>query len=466
MQAFPGSSDPSTSGAGPAAAHSGTRAPTLARDLTFRDGVAIVIGTVIGSGIYLVPGGVARQIPSTKLVLLVWLAGGLLSLFGALSLGELGAMHPGAGGLYVYLRAAYGRPVAFLYGWGLLTLIQSGSLATLAVAFGLYLSQIMTLSPASQKAAAIVMILLLTLVNTFGLRAGKLVQNLLAISKVGGIGLLIVLLFAARKAAPQGVPVPGPPLLLGIGGALVAVLWAYEGWHMVSFTAGEFRNPARDLPRSLCWGALALAAIYLLSNVAYDRVLSPAELQATDRAAAAAIHKTYGAPATLFVTALILTSILGASNGTVLTGPRVYFAMANDGLFFRSLARLHPVSRVPVVATVVQGIWSAILTLAGNFQELFTYVVFTAWIFYGLAAFAVIVLRRREPDLTRPYRVPAYPLIPILFVLAALFIIAITIVNGPLHALYGIGLVLAGVPVYWFGFRRKPANAPGTPLRQ
>ena len=430
----------------------------LVRDLSFRDGVAIVVGSVIGPGIYLVPGGVARQIPSTKLVFLIWIAGSLLTLFGALSLAELGAMYPGAGGLYVYLRAAYGRLVGFLYGWGLLTLIHSGSLATLAVAFGVYFAQLVPLSPLEQKAVSISVILLLTLVNLFGLKTGKWVQNILTFTKVGGLGLLIVLLLSStHKHAAAVAPAPGPPLLLGIGAALVAVLWAFEGWHMVSFTAAEFRNPARDLPRSLGWGALILAAIFLLANLAYYHVLSPAELQATDRAAATAMSTAYGGPATIFVTVLILASIIGASNGTVLTGPRVYFAMAQDGVFFKSLTKLHPVSRVPVVVIVIQGIWSSCLTLAGNFQELFTYVIFTAWIFYGLAALAVIVLRRREPDRPRPYRVPAYPVIPILFVLAALFIIGITVVNGPLHALYGIGLILAGVPVYFLGFRRKAA---------
>jgi APA family basic amino acid/polyamine antiporter len=435
-----------------------TKAIGLARDLSFRDGVAIVVGTVIGSGIYLVPGSVARQIPSMNLVMLVWLAGGLLTLFGALSLAELGAMYPGAGGLYVYLRAAYGRPIAFLYGWGLLTLIHSGSIATLAVAFGLYLSQLMPLSAASQKAASIAVIVLLTMVNILGLRTGKLVQNIMAFCKVGGIALLVVMLLIARPnhTAQEALleAKPGPPLLLAIGAALVAVLWAYEGWHVVSFTAAEFRNPARDLPKSLLWGAVALAAIYLTANVAYYHVLTPAQLQTSDRAAATAVNAVYGGPAAALVTALIVASILGAVNGMVLTGPRVYFAMAEDGMFFRSFGKLNA-ARAPVLAILLQAVWSSCLTLAGSFQELFTFVVFTAWIFYGLSVFAVIVLRRRRPDLDRPYRVPYYPAIPILFVLAALFITIITVVNGPLHALYGIVLILIGLPVYWLGFRHR-----------
>jgi len=437
----------------------------LARNLTFRDGIAIVVGTVIGSGIYLVPGSVARQIPSMSLAMAVWVLAGLLTLFGALTLGELGAMYPGAGGLYVYLRAAYGRPVAFLYGWGLLSLIHSGSIATLAVAFRLYLAQLIPLSDTLQKAAAILVVLLLTAVNCFGLRPGKLVQNLIAFCKVGGIGLLVVMLLAVKNhPRPAMDAAPGPPLVLAIGAALVAVLWAYEGWHVVSFTAAEFRDPPRDLPRSLCWGAIALVVIYLSANISYYHVLTPAQLQATDKAAATAVSEAYGSAATALVTVLILTSIVGAINGMVLTGPRVYFAMARDGAFFRSFGKLNSVTRAPTFAIVVQGIWSACLTLAGTFQELFTYVIFTAWIFYGLSVLAVIVLRHRQPDLARPYRVPGYPVIPILFVLAALFIAGVTIANGPLHALYGIGLILVGLPIYWLSFHRAARMAEEVPV--
>jgi len=301
----------------------------------------------------------------------------------------------------------------------------------------------------------------MTVVNLFGLQSGKLVQNIVTCCKGGGIALLVIMLLSAggtAKASSAQAPVAGPPMILGIGAALVAVLWAYEGWHVVSFTAAEFRNPRRDLPRSLSWGALALAGIYLVANISYYHVLSPAQLQATDRAAATAVGAAYGGPATNLVTCLIVVSILGSINGMTLTGPRVYFAMARDGLFFRSFGRLSAGSQAPNVAIVVQGIWSMILALAGSFQQLFTYVVFTAWIFYGIAVFAVIVLRRREANLDRPYRVPAYPFVPILFVAAAGFIVAITIANEPMQALYGIGLILTGLPLYWFAFHVKEAS--------
>jgi APA family basic amino acid/polyamine antiporter len=428
--------------------------------LNSRDGVAIVAGTVIGSGVFLVPGSVARQIPSVGLMLGLWLVGGLLTLFGALSVAELGAAYPRAGGLYVYLKAAYGRPLAFLYGWGLLTLIHSGSLATLAVAFAVYLDQLIPLSGAQQKLVASAAIAFVTVVNYLGLRTGKGVQNLVTACKVGGIAALVIALFAAGTlhrsvSAPAGAGSIAP---LSIGTAMVAILWAYEGWHVVSFTAGEFHNPQRDLPRSLTWGVLLVVAIYLLANLAYFAVLSPAQVQATDRAAATAMSTAYGVSAAGLVTVLIVVSIFGAMNGTALTGPRVYCAMAKDGLFFPAFARLDPRTGAPGLAILVQGVWSCLLTLAGSFQELFTYVIFTSWMFYGATVLGVLVQRVRRPELPRPYRVPAYPWIPVLFVLAAAFITVTTIVNRPRNAFYGIGLILLGLPFYWVSFRRSIAD--------
>ena len=432
----------------------------LKTTLNSRDGVAIVAGTVIGSGVFLVPGSVARQIPTIELTLGLWLLGGLLTLFGALSVAELGAAFPGAGGLYVYLKAAYGPPLGFLYGWGLLTLIHSGCLATLAVAFALYLDQLAPLSAAQQKLVACAAIAFVTVVNYVGLRAGKGVQNFVTACKVGGIAALVIALFAAGRlnrivsAAPAG----GSITPLSIGAGLVAILWAYEGWHVVSFTAGEFHDPQRDLPRSLAWGVSLVVAIYLLANLAYFAVLTPAQIQATDRAAATAMSTAYGVSAAGLVTLLIVVSIFGSMNGTALTGPRVYFAMAKDGLFFPGFARLNPKTGAPTLAIVVQGIWSCVLTMAGSFQELFTYVIFTSWMFYGATVLGVLVLRWRMPELPRPYRVPGYPWIPMLFVLSAAFITVTTIVNRPRNAFYGIGLILLGLPFYWFLFRRSTAD--------
>jgi len=438
----------------------------LVRELGRVDGIALVAGTVIGSGIYLVPGPVAVQLHSLGAVLLVWAVGGVLSLSGALSLGELGAMYPGAGGLYVYLRHAFGRPLAFLYGWGLLSMIQTGSIATLAVGFSLYLSRLFPMTRAKGQITAIACILLLTAINCRGLRLGKLVQNVSTASKLAGLTLLFLLLvwrghahlletsFAPTQSLAQSV-VP-------FGTALVAVLWAYEGWHAVSFTAGEFRSPKRDLPMSLFLGTAICAAIYVLLNLAYYSVLTPLELRATDHAAATAVQTAYGGGTTALISLLILTSILGAMNGLILTGPRVYYAMARDGTFFPSLGQTSPRFHTPVLAIVTQGVWASLLTLAGSFQQLFTYVIFTAWIFYGLTVAAVIVLRIRRPDLERSFRVPAYPWLPILFLLAALGISVSTIVSDPVHACFGLLMILAGVPLYVFframEKRAKPAS--------
>ncbi len=434
----------------------------LLHELGLRDAIALVAGTVIGSGIFLVPNSVANQLSSFSVVLLAWLTGGLLSLFGALALGELGAAFPGAGGLYVYLRHAYGRPVGFLYGWGLLTLIQSGSLATLAVAFRIYLGHFVQFTLLQQKMTGVVFILILTGVNCLGVRSGKGVQNLFTILKFGGLTLMIGILFLRGHFRLLAADLwPQPPLHLHaaqFGIALIAILWAYEGWHMVSFTAGEFKNVQRDLPRGLVYGTLIVAVTYVLANIAYYCVLTPAQIQQTERVAATAVGSVSGGTAVLLVSMLILVSIIGASNGVILTGPRVYYAMAKEGLFFTAFGKVSSRFHTPIFAILVQGVWASCLTLLGTFQELFTYVIFTAWIFYGLAGLAVIILRIRRPEIERPFRVPCYPWLPALFTLAAMGMTLNAVVASPVHALIGIGLILTGLPVYvvFIALRRHP----------
>jgi basic amino acid/polyamine antiporter, APA family len=424
----------------------------LLRELGLRDGISLVVGCVIGSGIFLVPNSIAKQLPAFSYVALLWIAGGLLTLCGALALGELGAVFPQAGGLYVYLREAYGRPVAFLYGWGLLTLIHSGTIATLGVAFRIYLSQIADLTGLQEKLSGVLCIVVLAALNLIGLRAGKHVQNVITLAKVGGLALLIGILFARGHVQQLQIsfwPTPNEKFrIASFGTALIAVLWAYEGWHVVSFTASEFRHPRRDLPLGLFYGTAIVGSIYLLANVGYYSVLSPAQIERTQRVAATAITAAAGSRATLFITALIIVSIIGAMNGMILTGPRVYYAMAKEGLFFRSFGTVHPGTHVPMSAIIVQGIWAAALTLLGTFQELFTYVIFTAWIFYSLSVAAVIVLRIRRPEIIRPFKVPLYPWLNALFILAGIGVAVSAIISSPIRALYGIGLILAGLPIY------------------
>jgi basic amino acid/polyamine antiporter, APA family len=434
------------------------RSNALARELTAWDGFAVVAGSVIGSGIFLVPGSIALHLPSLRSVLMVWVAGGALSIFGALSLAEMGSMFPAAGGLYTYLREAYGEAVAFLYGWGLLTMIQSGSIATLAAGFSLYLSQLVPLSSLQQKLISVATILLLTVANLMSVRHAKHIQNVgMAAKLLGLIGLASLLMTHGRFATlTAGWRTPANAAWLQYGVALIAVLWAYEGWHVVSFTAAEFRSPQRDLPRSLVFGTLFVAAIYLLLNLGYYVVLSPAQIAGVGSAAAAAAQAAYGTGALRFISVLILTSILVAINGMTLTGPRVYYAMARDGIFFASLAATSPRTKVPTRSLLIQGAWSSMLVIAGTFQQLFTYVVFTAWIFYGLAVAGVIVLRWKYPKRERSFRTPWYPVLPILFLLAAGAIVVSTVASAPVHAILGVGAILLGLPIYLIFRQRRP----------
>jgi APA family basic amino acid/polyamine antiporter len=428
----------------------------LVKVLSARDGAAIVVGTVIGSGIFLVPGPIAHDVRTLRMVLLVWIAGGALSVFGSLSLGELAAAYPKAGGLYVYLREAYGKPTAFLYGWALLSLIQSGSIATLASGFSLYTSKIVPLTRFEFKALPVLCIILFSAANLYGIRFARAVQNVGTVCKLFGLALVFFLLVVRghmhllRATEPATLPQGG---ILAFGAALVAVLWSYEGWHVVSFTAGEFRSPARDLPRSLLLGTSIVTAIYLLLNIAYYSVLTPVEVELSASAAASAMQAAWGSRTLILVSVVILTSILGATNGMIMTAPRVYYAMAKDKIFFERFGSLSKTFQVPVFAIVVQGIWASLLTLTGSFQQLFTYVVFTAWIFYGLAGAAVIILRHRDPVRSRSFRVPGYPWIPLCFVLASAGIAVSTIIGDPLHACFGLGLISLGIPLYFF-FRK------------
>lgn len=321
----------------------------------------------------------------------------------------------------------------------------------------MYLSKLIPLTPLACKIIPIACILLFSLINLFGMRLARLVQNLGTISKVAGLALVFGLLISRGRPSLLRLEVPhapSPALLLGFGTALTAVLWAYEGWHVVSFTASEFRAPSRDLPRSLVWGTLIVTAVYLLLNVAYYSVLSSAQIAAGSSTAAVAMKTAWGEGALLLVSAVVLTSILGATNGMIMTAPRVYYAMARDGVFFAKFGEISRKFHVPVFAILMQSIWASALTLMGSFQQLFTYVVFTAWVFYGLTVAAVIVLRLREPLRERKFLTPGYPWTPAAFVVAAAGVAVSTIIASPIHAAFGIALILVGAPLY-LAFRAK-----------
>jgi APA family basic amino acid/polyamine antiporter len=433
-------------------------AARLQKDLNVFDAVAVVVGTVIGSGIFLLPSFVAAQLHSLGAVLLVWLVGGLLSLFGALSLAELGSIYPGTGGLCTYLRHVYGPLAAFLYAWALLLMIHTGSIAALAVAFGIYVGQVLPLSMVEQKVLSAGLILALTVVSCLGIRGGKLVQNLIAVAKVSGLAGIILLL-SAKGSRPihffdGPVIAHGPAVsIAGFGIALVAVLWAYEGWHVLSFIAGEMKKPKLDLPRSLLYGSAVVMLIYLAANLGYYHVLSAAEIRGSNAVAALAVGKLLGSIGANSISILIVVSILGSMNGLILSGPRVSFAMAREGIFPAVFGRLSVRYRTPIVALTVQGIWAAMLAASGSYQQLFTDVIFTAWIFYGLAVAGVLVLRRSQPHMTRSFCVPGYPWLSLLFCVAAAGVILGTLIARPVGALIGIGLVATGIPVYFCGIK-------------
>ncbi len=438
-------------------AHNG-RAHELPRALGYTGATAVVIGTVIGSGIFLVPHDVAQQVGSVKALVLVWLIGGGLSLAGALSLAELGAANPAAGGIYVYLREAYGKGFAFLYGWALLLVINSGSLATVAVAFGIYSTTFLPLSPLEQKLVGSGAIALLTLVNILGVKKAAAVQTLFTVAKLAGLATIIGAVFFAPHIVPVHATQSLPLLHTTFGSfglAMIGVLWSYEGWHILSFASGEVKNPSRVLPVSYLVGTLVVVAVYLGANLAYLRVLPLPALAENQRVAAITMQVLAGPRGATFVSALILCSIFGAINGTVLGGPRAYFAMARDGVFFPAVGRVHPRFATPAVALLVQGVWAVLLALTGTYKQLYTYVIFTGWLFYAAATFAVIVLRLKHPTAPRPYRVWGYPVLPIAFSVAALVIVANALLRSPFESGIGLLIVIAGAPVYFFWARKQ-----------
>ncbi|MDB4891435.1 MAG: amino acid permease [Gemmatimonadetes bacterium] len=431
-----------------------TSSGELRRTLGFWDLVLLAMGTVIGSGIYLVPGLVLRQTGAqTGPAMIVWVAAGILSLLGALTYAELGAMKPEAGGLYAFIRDAFGPLSAFLYGWTSFFVIASGSVATLAVAFSNYFAQIVPMGPAAAKLVAIGVIAVTAAINIRGTRGSANVQNWTTGLKVGALLVMGIALIALGhpphdETATMWPPSITPSLLTGFGTAMIGVLWAYEGWQYVTFSAGETLDPQRTFPRAIAAATAALVVTYLLASFGYIAALGPRGAAQSDHVAADAVGVLLGPIAGKLVGALILVSIFSAANGLLLTVPRLYFAMARDGVFFKRLAVVHPRFGTPAVAIMAIALWSAVLALSGTFEQLLTYVVFTAWIFYAMGGIAVLVLRSKEPDAARPFRVPGYPVTPLLFVASALLLVGNTVVAQPQRAATGLAVVLLGTPAF------------------
>ena len=443
-----------------------TEPTDLRRSLGFTDLLLITMGTVIGSGIYLVPSIVLRQTGGQmSLAMSVWAIAGLLSLLGALTYAELGGMKPEAGGLYAYLRDAFGPLPAFLYGWASFVVIASGSIAALAVAFANYLMPLLPFAGVPGPVISVLTIAVVAAINVRGTRGSATVQNWTTGAKVGALSILSLLLIlrgdgGAQVAGATVTEAPNASLAAGIGAAMIGVLWAYEGWQYVTFSAGEARDPQRTFPRAISIATLLLIVIYLLANVGYVRALGPIGAANSERVAADAMGAVVGPVAGAIVSALILVSIFSALNGLVLTTPRMFYAMARDGLFFQRLAGVHPTFGTPAFAIGTLTVWSAVLAASGTFVQLLTYVVFVGWIFYGLGSVGVIMLRRSEPNAPRPFRVPGYPVTPLLFTAAAGLLVLNTIWTQPGRAAVGLGFVVLGVPAFLIWRSRARRSTP------
>jgi len=442
---------------------------SLPRVLSLWDIVMIVIGGVIGSGIFLSPASIARHVPYPLLMLGVWVVGGMFSFFGAVSFAELGAAMPEAGGIYIYLREAYGPLLSFLFGWTLFLVIDSGSIATLAVAFSKeMLPRFVDMTALTKNLVAAAFVIFLGVVNYVGVRWGARLQNLLTYIKTGAIAIVVVAVFFFAKghghAANFIEPKPGPfhwGMLGAFGMGLVASLWAYKGWEAATYSAGETKNPQRNLPLGILIGTFAVIVIYILANLAYLYVLPVGSIASSAGGAALdAMNIVTGQFGASLIAFLILFSILGAANQNMLTSPRVYFAMARDGMFFKKIAEVHPKFLTPHVSIVAITVWSILLTLTGTFEQLFTYVIFGEWIFFGLTVASVMVLRKKLPNLHRPYKTWGYPVTPIIFVLAAVGVAISALLLEFRNAMFGLGIICLGIPayLYWKGKLKKSAQ--------
>ncbi len=457
--------------------------PQFLRKLNLLDSTSLVIGAVIGSGIFMTAGFIAEYLPSPGLILIVWLVGGLITISGALSFAELGAMFPKAGGQYIYIREAYGSWAGFFFGWGFFWFIMCGGIATLGVAFaefvGYFIPALSTQSYIFQlnvlgssyslstgQLVAVGSILILSGVNYFGIKTGIVVQNIFTFLRIAAIAAFVILgLTLGKKAGitnfgqifsvETGLSFDTLMSLFGL--ALIAVFWTYDGWYSPTCTAEEIKKPERNLPLSLILGTLGITLIYLLMNLVYIMALPIDKMKGVTRIGELASNQLFGPTATHFFSAAIMISIFGCLSATIIYGPRVYYAMAKDRSFFKSMAYIHPRYRVPSKALVGQAIWSSLLCLSGTYKGLFEYVVFALVIFFALTGFAVIILRFKQPDRKRPYKTWGYPVIPIFFVIINLAVFFNTVINQPLKSTIGLIMLGIGIPafLYWKKRARK-----------
>jgi APA family basic amino acid/polyamine antiporter len=436
----------------------------LRRSLTLFDLTMIAIGGTIGSGIFLTPSLIAHALPSPFLILGVWAVGGLMAMAGALTFAELAALMPRAGGQYVYLTEAYGGLVGFLFGWAYFLVVCAGGLGALSVAFATYFGYFVPLGPVGTKIVAIAGLLLLTTVNVVGVKAGAIFSDVFTVLKIAGIAALISVGFAFGSSHTTSFAFSASAIPGGIGAglatAMVGVLWSTGGWQHATYASAEVQNPRRTIPLAMIIGTAAVTLIYILVNVAYMFLLTPQEIAASPRVAADAVSRVFGTAGGTAISLAIFVSTFGVVGIYTLTAPRIYFAMANEGLFFRRVAEVHPRFQTPAFAILAQSLWAVLMILFwGTFESLISYVVFTDWIFFGLTAASVFLFRRRAPGAERRSPVPLYPWTPLFFVAMSAWFVVVTLVQRPAQAWAGIAFLALGVPVYFYWRRRKDAAA-------
>jgi len=440
---------------------------TFRRELGLFDATMVVVGAIVGAGIFINPSIVASRLASGGEVLAAWLAGGAIALAGAFAYAELGAVLPRVGGQYVYLRQAWHPLVGFLYGWALLTTIETGAIAAVSIIFAEYTLRLVGRPGVEPTSLAVAAIVVVSVVNYLGVKPGSRLLNLFVVLKVTAIGVLIVAAFVLPAAAPAAVETAARErawLPIAFGSALVPILFAYGGWQNLNYVAEEIRDPQRNLPRSLLLGTGLVVLVYVLVNVAYLRALGADGLAATMTPAADAAGQFLGAFGDRFVAAAIAVSTFGFLDLAVLAPTRVYYAMAADGLFPRGLARLHPRFQTPSLAIVIQSTWAVALLFTGKYGDLLDSVVFADWIFFGSSVAALFVFRRRMPVAGRPagsFSRSGYPVAPLLFVLVAAGVVLSVIIGSPGRAAVGTLVLALGVPVYyWFSRSDNAARAP------
>lgn len=463
----------------------------LVRSLTLTDSTALVIGKVIGTGIFLKAAVMTQEVQSPGLMLAAWAAAGVLSLAGALTYAELGAMFPRAGGEYVYLRAAYGRLPAFLYGWMQIVVAQTGIIAALGIGCATFLSALVPLNGiwishsfnllghvfswrfGSQQLVAISLILLLSAINCAGVALGGKTQTFLTAAKIAGIAAIIIgVFFFSHGGAWQNISAQSGQWtgLKPFGAAMLAALWAYNGWNNLPMAAGEVRDPGRNLPRALIGGMLVVLTVYLLVSLAYVYALPVEQITTSNSTAyptalpvATKAAQTFlGALGSRLISIIFIVSTIGALNGGILTAARVPYAMARDGLFFSRLAEVSKKSRVPVWAIAAQALWACVLALSGTFDQLTDFAVFALWMFFALTTAAVFVLRRKLPEAARPYRTIGYPVVPLAFIMVAVWLVANTLQTNLNSAGAGLVLIALGLPLYYYFSRRTRTASAGS----